>query len=61
VVLQLFTPSVFFEATFPEEGFDGMIFEATFPEEGFDGMIFEATFPEEGLGVVYGLIQKKYN
>jgi hypothetical protein len=50
VVLQLFTPSVIYDATFPEEGLNVMTCDATFPDEGLDVVTCDATFPEEGLG-----------
>jgi hypothetical protein len=45
VLLQLFTPSVIFDATFPEEGLKVVIIDAAFPEEGLDVVIFDTTLP----------------
>jgi hypothetical protein len=59
VVLQLFTPSVICDATFPEEGLDVVICDAAFPKEGLDVLIWDAAFPIEGLKVVFFVIQKK--
>jgi hypothetical protein len=49
VVLQLSTPSVICDATFPKEGLDAVIIDAAFPEEVLDVLVDEIIIIEEGL------------